>query len=53
MGRQFTKVLVVPAGASEALREVLPGMRIQLLEYETQGRKIRFDTKALLAAIEQ
>ncbi len=53
MGRQFGKVLVVPSGASEALRKVLPGMRIQLLEYERRGQKISFDSEALLAAIKR
>jgi hypothetical protein len=51
MGRQFRKVLVVPTGAAEALRQVIPGMKIRLLEYERRGQKIEFDFRALAAAI--
>ena len=53
MGRRFAKVLVVPAGASAALKKVLPGMRIQLLEYDRAGRSIQFDSRSLLAAVKR
>lgn len=47
LGKDYRKILVVPRGASAALRTVVGALDIEILEFEAKGRKIVFDGKVL------